>query len=357
MKVTVKNADIARELNHLEKIVGKKPTIQVLANVLIKAQEGTIILCATDLEIGLVGACAAQVDEPGSITLPAKKLVEIVRAQTDPELRLESDTRGAVQFTSGKFKSRLQSLPATDFPGIPSINGHPSMTLPRAPLKSMLQQVRYAMSDKDQRYYMRGAYMALPEGQLLLAATDMARLSLTEVPREGEPWESTLVPDKAVDELIALLSEDGQTDVTFVRSDRHLFFVVEGRLLISRQVDGKFPNYERIIPHNNQHVATIDRESFVAVLRRLILIDEVVVLHLTEDALDCTAASAEVGDGAEAVPVNYSGPEMTLRFKGIYILDFLTAAIGQNVTMELAGADRPALLRDGQFINIVMGMR
>src|SRR5262245_32121701 len=115
MKIIVKNADISKELNLLERIAGKKPTIAVLANVLIQAQTNTLVMSATDLEVGLVSACTAQVEEPGAITLPAKRFMDIVRAQSDNELILQSDARGTVNFSSGKFRSRLQALPASDF--------------------------------------------------------------------------------------------------------------------------------------------------------------------------------------------------------------------------------------------------
>lgn len=357
MKITVKNADLSRELNLLEKIVGKKVTIAVLGNVLIQASMGHLILSATDLEIGLVGACEADVEEAGAVTLPAKKLMEMVRAQTADTLTLASDKGGAVKLSSGKFSSRLQSLPATDFPGIPTIDGHPSITLPRAGLKDMIAQVRYAMSEKDQRYYLRGANMALNENELRLVTTDGARLSLTATKRDGPAWETCLIPDKALDELSALLAEPGNDDIVFAKSERHMFFDLDGRLLISRLVDGKFPAYDKIIPKHNIHPMELDRHELIPVLKRLLLIDEVVVLTLDTDSLEVSSRSADVGDGEELVSVSYTGPRMELKYKGQYILDFLNAATGQRVTLSVKDAETAALFTDGDYLNVVMGMR
>lgn len=178
MQITVKSGDLGRELNLLEKIVGKKPTISVLGNVLLRAQGGGLLLSATDLEVGLIGACEAEIAVPGAVTLPAKKLMDLVRAQSDPRITLTEDTRGAVKFTSGKFVSRLQALPAADFPRMPPMEGE-QITLPRVALQRAIKQVRYAITDKDGRFFMKGALMELGAESLTLVATDSARLAFT----------------------------------------------------------------------------------------------------------------------------------------------------------------------------------
>lgn len=357
MNITVAVADIARELGLLERIVGRKPTIPVLANVLIQANAGGLLLSATDLEIGLIGACAATVHEPGAVTLPAKKLVEIVRAQTNANIDLMRDKQGAVRFTSGGFNSRLQSLPAADFPRLPVMDGIETLTLPRAVVKTLIPQVRYAVSDKDQKYFLRGAMLVLHEGELLVAATDSSRIALSKAARDGAAAESVILPTKVLDELLALLSEQGTTDITFAHTERHLFFDLDGRLLISRQIDGKFPNYERIIPKQNEHVADIGREKFVTVMRRLILISPTVLLSLSPSTLDVSSSSADVGEGLESIAVTYDGPKIDIRFNGQYVLDFLGGSASETVRLALKDGASPALFSDGDYINVIMGMR
>jgi len=357
MDITVQNSDLLRELNLLEKVIGKKPTISVLSNVLIRAEMGGLSMAATDLEIGLISGCAADVMEAGAITLPAKKLLDLVRAQSDTKVTMKSDAKGAVKFNSGGFQSRLQSLPAADFVGIPNGDGLTQYAIPRAPLKDAVAQVRFAISDKDSRFYTKGAYVAFNEDSLLMAATDSARLALTTFKRTGPMREAVLVPSKCLDELSALLAEPGDGDVMFAQSDRHLFFDVDARLLISRQVDGKFPAYERIIPKNNTHKVTVSRLEFASVLKRLVLIHDIVALSLKAFTLDLSAASAEVGDGVERLVVEYDGPDLNFKFQGQFILDFLSAATGEKVTLSFQHADSPALFSDGEYINVIMGMR
>lgn len=358
MKLRVQNADLSRELALLEKIVGQKPTIAVLANVLIQTGPGVLVLSATDLELGLVGACNADIEEQGSVTLPARKLMELVRAQSDATLTLSSGPKGSVLFTSGGFASKLQSLPATDFPGIPSIEGHPSITLNRESLKAMLPQVRYGINEKGAKYFMNGAYMGLKENELALVTTDGARMSLSRAPREGEALDPVLIPSATLDELAALLNEEPQTEVVFAQSDRHLFFDLDGRLLVSRKIDGKFPNYERIIPKSNEHHMILDRLAVIPVLKRLVLINEIVILQLSAGQLTMSALSVEVGEGAERVDASYEGPTMEMRYKGPFLLDFLTTAKSTKVTLAVRDNVTAMIMQDGagDYMGVVMGM-
>jgi DNA polymerase-3 subunit beta len=358
MHITVKNSDLSKELSLIEKIVGRKPTLSILSNVLIQAQAGAVLLKTTDLEIGLVGACAATVHVPGAVTLPAKKLTELVRAQSSPEITLQADARGNVKFSSGKFVSRLQTLPVIDFPAIPTTDGLQMMTLPRAALQTVINHTRFAISNKDQRFFMKGAYIAFPENELIMATTDGARLALSTQTREGAADEPMLLQDKAIDELAALLAEPGDSTLTFGRSDKHYYFDIDARLFVSRMIDGKFPTYDRIIPKSNAHVALIDRLEFQSMLRRLVLInDDVVVLKFTEDLLSCRAASADLGDGAEEISIEYRAPELELRYKGSYLLDFLGAATSPQITVALKDETTAAVFTDGAYMNVIIGMR
>ena len=358
MEINVSVSDLSRELSLLEKIVGRKPTIAVLANVLITAIDDMIVLSATDLEIGLVGVCPAEVLDPGSVTLPARKLMELVRAQSGREVTMKSAARGAVQFSSGGFKSRLQALPPQDFPKIPSMDGLDTLELPREFFGAMIDQTRYAISDKERRFYMSGVCMKFDEGKMTFVSTDSKRISVTEVAREGPVWESVLVPSKALDELVALCGEDAKEDIVFAQTERHLFFNVDGRLLISRRIDGQFPTYEQMIPKTYQYTPQLDRELLTGAVRRVALIDNIIVIRLQEDRLELWAASQEVGDGDESVEMTgYKGPRMELKFNAQFLLDFLTTALGDKITLAVQDEAKPLLLTDGGYLNVIMGMR
>lgn len=357
MKLTVDTNDFARELALLEKIVNHKATILVLGNVLIQAASGAMMLSATDLEIGLVGACAADVSEPGSVTLPAKKLMELVRAQSDETLTLATGPKGSVMFTSGGFASKLQSLPVADFPSIPSMVHEDAITLPRAPFRNMLAQVRYAIAEKDNRYFMNGALLVLDNNTMRLVATDSKRMSISTAPRVGAAEESVLIPQPTLDELVALLAETATTDVTFSRTERHLFFELDGRLLVSRQVDGKFPKYERIIPKDNTFVMTLGRLALVPVVKRAMLINEVITVTLSAEALTVSALHAAVGEASESVAATYDGPPMTMSYNGQFLLDYLAQAVNPQVSLQVKDKSTAAIFTDDAYIGVIMGMQ
>ena len=358
MKCKVKNADFSRELRLLEKVVGKKPTIEVLSNVLIQVHESALVMSATDLEVGLIGACVAEVEEPGSLTLPVKRLTSIVKAQSGDEITLSTDSRGGVTFKSGKFRSTLQTLPPTDFPTMPNMEGE-VLELSRDDLKRMIPQVRYAISDQDSRYLLHCAYMGLDPERLLLAAIDGPRLSVVESKRSGEEgYDPVLVPAKAMDELSALLGEQQEKEVVqFSRSERHLFFDVDGRLMISRQIDGNFPQFDRFLPKDPGHKAVIDRDMVSSVLNRLVLIDDVVKLHFQSGVLGLSSIGSGVGNGEEDLFMEYDGPEMTVHYDGTLLLNFTSQAPSQNITLALKDEKSPLLLQDGDFQNVVMGVK
>ena len=356
MEVSLKNTDLARELQLLEKIVAKKPSIAVLANVLFSAENGRVHLAATDLEIGLTGSCAAEIQNPGTVTLPAKRFLDMLKAQSDATINLVEDG-GAIKFSAGQFKSRLTSLPAADFVTMPEVEGT-VMELPKLGLKRALHHVRFAISDKEQsKYFMKAALMILEDKKMTFVATDTSRLAISTLPRTGAGEDRVLIPSKCVDELLILLSDNDEGHVDFSRNEQHLFFRVDDRLLYSRQIEGKFPDYDRVIPQANDKAVQIHREHLSTVVRRHILINDVILFSLKDNTLDISSAAHDVGESSERIAVVYPHEEVEIRFRGSYVLDFLSAAQGDQITLSLKDSNSPALFTDGDYRNVVMGMR
>lgn len=352
MNVTAQATDLARELSFLEKIVAKKSTLPVLSNVFMQAHDGWLHLAATDLEVALTTACAATTIENGAVTLPAQKLLEIVRS-LEGAVTVTVDAKQRVHLTSGIFHSRLQAWPVEDFPTLPTSVDLPSLMLPRATLLDMLKKTRFATAD-DKRFFMNGALLILDETAMRMVALDGKRLALMAVDRASESQASALLPVKAMDLLIALFAESTAADISFTQTDRHLFFEIEGRLLVSRMIDGTFPAWQRVIPADHTHIATVGRAALLKVVQRALLVDEVVALTVNPDVVAITATSADVGDADEAVPCTYDGPNITVAIKGEYLVDALTATGGATVTLALKDAKSPILLTDGAYQNVIM---
>src|SRR5262245_55896705 len=270
MELVVRKSDLLKELSLLQGIVERKNTIPILANVLIEATRDGVSLLATDLDVGLRSTCEATVTKPGTLTLPAKKLFEIVSAQPDTEIRIEEDKGGkSVTVAADRFESRMQTLPASEFPTPPQNGAAATASLPGAALKRMISHTRFAITSEDTRYFLNGAQLVLAPESMSMVATDghrLAYISVHESPGKSAKTE-VLLPRKTLNEVARLI--DGGEAIEFSQGENHLFFRAGERLLISRKIDANFPAYERVIPKSNDKRIDFDRARLAAQGRRV----------------------------------------------------------------------------------------
>jgi DNA polymerase-3 subunit beta len=371
MELVVKKNDLLRELQLFQGIVERKNTIPILANVLMEAKGSEIRMLATDLEVGLRSTCAATVEKPGSLTLPAKKLFEIVRALPDTEVRISEDKNG-VKVAADRFESRMQTLPKEDFPAVPEATGAINATLPAAAIKEMVAKTQFAITGEDTRYFLNGALFILQPGSMSLVATDGHRLALVNVDRpktaakgkEGEEVRAIL-PRKTLWELGKLLSES-DSDIQYERGENHLFFGVGGRMLISRMIDGQFPAFERVIPKGNNKRIEFERERLTNAVKRVALLSNersrAVKFQLDKGKVEVTSSSPEFGEAKETLPVDYNDAGMQICFNAQYVMDFLGAVETDNVALELKDEVSQAVMKpvgtEGyDYTYVIMPMR
>lgn len=339
MELVVRKNDLLRELQLFQGIVERKNTIPILANILVEAKGDQVRMLATDLEVALRSTCAASVGKPGSLTLPAKKLYEIVKALPETDVRIEEDRNG-VKVAAERFESRMQTLPKEDFPALPEGSGVGPVLLPRKALREMVSKTHFAITGEDTRYFLNGAKFVLKPDSLTLVATDGHRLALVEVKHDlGVSTESgVILPRKTLLELGKLLA-DGEGDVSFERGENHLFFEVGGRVLISRMIDGQFPAYERVIPKGNDKVIEFDRERLTSAVKRVALLSNersrAVKFEITKGKVEVTSSSSEFGEAREVLPVEYGENAMTISFNAQYVLDFLNVVETDVVSLSL----------------------
>jgi DNA polymerase-3 subunit beta len=346
MEFVVRRNDLLRELQLFQGIVERKNTIPILANVLVEAQNDHVRFLATDLEVGLRSKCAATVAKGGSLTLPAKKLYEIVKSLPETDIRVEED-KGGVKVAADRFDSRIQTLPREDFPTLPASSGSPTAVLPSAALREMVAKTHFAITGEDTRFFLNGALFVMKADSMSLVATDGHRLALVTVPRNGGDHgnevarfkakqadeERPILPKKTLGELGRLLAE-GDEEVRFQKGENHLFFDVGERTLISRMIDGQFPAYERVIPKANDKHIEFERDRLTNAVKRVALLSNersrAVKFHIEKGKVDVTSSSPELGEAHETLPVEYSGGSMQICFNAQYVLDFL-AAVGTDV--------------------------
>jgi DNA polymerase III subunit beta len=357
MELVVRKNDLLRELQLFQGIVERKNTIPILANVLMDATGDEVRFLATDLEVALRSKCAASVVKPGSLTLPAKKLYEIVKSLPETDIRVAED-KGGVKVAADRFDSRMQTLPREDFPTLPETGGAPSVMLPRNAVKEMVAKTQFAITGEDTRYFLNGAQFVLRPDSMSLVATDGHRLALVTAQREGkakkgaagsaEEESKAILPKKTLGELARLLSE-GDGDISYERGENHLFFGVAGRLLISRMIDGQFPAYERVIPKGNDKHIEFERDRLTNAVKRVALLSNersrAVKFQIEKGKVDVTSSSPDIGEATETLLVDYNGPSLQICFNAQYVLDFLAAVATDVVSLELKDEVSQAVMK------------
>ena len=366
MELVVRKSELLRELQLFQGIVERKNTIPILANVLIEAKGDEVRMLATDLEVALRSRCHASVAKGGSLTLPAKKLYEIVKALPETDVRIEEDKNG-VKVAADRFDSRMQTLPREDFPTLPDATGKARASLPRNALREMVTKTQFAITGEDTRYFLNGAKFVLRPDSLTLVATDGHRLALVEVPYKVGVTEEVglILPKKTLLELGKLLAE-GDGDVLFESGENHLFFDVGGRVLISRMIDGQFPAYERVIPKNNDKEIDFERERLTSAVKRVALLSNersrAVKFEINKGKVDVTSSSSEFGEAREEIAVDYTGPSLSISFNAQYVLDFLGVVETDSVQLSLKDEVSQAVMRplgaEGyDYTYVIMPMR
>jgi DNA polymerase-3 subunit beta len=351
MELSVSKADLLRELQFFQGIVERKNTIPILANVLMDAKGSEVRLAATDLEVGLKSKCAAKIEKPGSLTLPAKKLFEIVKALPDTDVLIQEDKNG-VKVAADRFESRLQTMSRDDFPAMPDGGGTGAdATLPRETTRQMVAKTQFAITGEDTRYFLNGALLVLTAKDMSMVATDGHRLALVKAPREagtGVEELRVIVQKKTLLELGRLLGEAGDS-VSFEKGENHLFFRVADRVLVSRMIDGQFPAYERVIPKGNDKAVEFDRDRLTNAVKRVALLanerSRSVKFQIDPGEVTVTSNSSEFGEAKEVIPVEYSGPSVTICFNAQYVLDFLAVAETELVVLQFKDEMSQAVMK------------
>jgi DNA polymerase III subunit beta len=363
MELSVKKYDLLDELDLTQGVVERKTTIPILSNLLFEASGNRLTITATDLELSIRTSCEAKVKKEGAGTVPAKKLLELIRLLPDGEIRFKLLENHWIQLTSDRRNYKLVGMSKDNFPALPSFT-HALVNIPAKLLASVIAKTTFAISLEESRYTLNGALLVLKPGSLTMVATDGHRLAMVESDHkfEGLSTETrVLVPKKAMNEVQRLAAEAGDNDlVEFAQDESHLFFQFGRRLLTCRKLTGQFPNYEAVLPREVNKVVVLERSELQDALRRVSqLADQrshAVKFMLAKEGLEISASSPEYGEAKEA-----SEP-ITIGFNAQYLLDFLSAAPDGPINFELkdeqsAGQLRPVGDDHSRYRYVVMPMR
>ncbi len=370
MEFSAKKSELLRELNLTQGVVERKTTIPILSNLLLETADSRLRISATDLELGLRCGCPAKIKKEGSGTIPAKRLLEIVRSLPEAEIRFKILENHWVQVNCERSSFKLVGMARDNFPVLPSVP-KALAEVPASILTNLVHKTIFAISSEESRYTLNGALLILKPEVVAMVATDGHRLAIVErdarVAGLGNELR-LLVPKKAMGEMMRLLAESGEdAPVQLSKDEGHLFFSVGDRLLISRMLTGQFPNYEAVLPRENKQVAELDKDLVTGAIRRVALLaDErshAIRFQLEKDRLEVFSSSGEYGEAHETLDAGYTGDSLQIGFNYQYLLDFLgVVAEGGKVRLELkdeqsAGQFRPVGDESYRYRYVVMPMR
>ena len=362
MKAVVPREQLLRSVQIVERGVGERSTLPILSHLLIVGTAGKLMLSATDLDVGLSCQCPATIEEEGAIAIPARRFGDVVKELPEEDVALQVKKNNTMSIQCGSSFIRMMGLPKEEFPQLPTPDDERPLTIPQTTLKEMIQLTTFAMSTEETRYTLNGTLMVLKGNQLTLVATDGRRLAaITRELAHAEPQEHRLIlPAKTVHELLRLLREEGEVAVHLL-TGHQLAFVLDGVTLISRLIEGEFPNYEKVIPDEAPTKVVLDRQGFMAATRRANLLttpaSPSIRLELAKDRLTIFKESPEIGEVREELPAKYRGHDLAIHFNPHYLLDVLKVLPTDDVAFELASNKQPGVFRLPEYVYIVLPMQ
>jgi DNA polymerase-3 subunit beta len=375
MEFTVEKSDLLKELNLIQGVVEKKNTIPILSNLLIaSAGNDRISIIGTDLDVSLRTGAPAQVAAEGSMVVSARKLFDIVRSLPDAPIHFRQESNDWVTIECDRSRFKVVGQAKEHFPTVPEWKDA-QYRIPSDVLRTLVGRTIFAITQEESRYTLNGALFRMFGGDVRMVATDGHRLAYVEksgldmqvgngTKGKGEEIKA-LIPKKTLAELLRLAAESDDL-VEFAKDENHLFFRIGDRVLISRMLSGQFPNYELVMPKDNDRVIKIEGDRFQSAIRRVALMaDErsrAIKVSVSPERMEITSQSSEVGEAKETLQTDYAGPEMTIGFNAQYIADFLNVAGEGEVNFEFKDSQSQAQLRpvssdDYDYRYVVMPMR
>jgi DNA polymerase-3 subunit beta len=372
LEITVSRAELLRELTAAQSVVERKTTIPILSNFLFEAADDTLTITATDLDQSIRTSCPAKVKKPGACTIPARKLFDYIKLLPEGDISIKLMDNHWVQIRAGRSNTKMVGMARANFPMVPGFPTTGAFKIAAASLRNMIAKTIFAISNEESRYTLNGALLVLKAESMAMVATDGHRLAHIE--KLGETLEGvtgekkTLIPRKALSELWSLLNTTEVESLEFADDEQTLFFRVGGRVLTSRKLTGQFPNYEAVLPRDNNKFVIVRSEDLMAAIQRVAqFADErsgAIKIRLETNELKLSSSSTDSGESEDSIETPYNYDPLVVGFNSQYLIDFLKA-IGTTgeVRLEFKDAQSAGQMRpedsseDVKYRYILMPMR
>ncbi len=362
MKFTISKEAFLDAIQQVLHVVSTRTTLAILSNVLLRARDGVLELTTTDLDVGVSGSVRADVEDAGATTLPARRLATIIRELPADEIEFAVDEKNIASIRSGPSFFKVNGLSSEEFPPLPKFDDAREFRIDQAVLKDCLRKTSYAISTDETRYVLNGILFSFKNNTLTLVATDGRRLAMVEQEMEFPQSHEIefIVPTKAVNELSRLLGDKGEVAIKVTGSQ--VGFDLEGSFLVSKLIEGNYPNYRQVIPGEAKERIALERETLLKAVSRVSLLasekSNSVKLQFSPGQVEIVASSPEIGEARESLAINYKGPTITIAFNPEFLMAPLRNLVADEVSLHLIDDISPGVLRTGtNFLYVLMPMR
>lgn len=361
MKFKVEKDVLLKGIQIVQNVIVAKATLPILSNILLETQQGKLRLTATDLDIGISCEIPVDMQEPGSITLPAKRFSDIVKELPVSHIAITTKKNNQVNIETDLCQFKIMGLVKEEFPKLPEFKDKEAIKLDQGLLKEVLNLTSFAVSFDESRYILNGILFKVAKNTLTLVATDGKRLAIIEKKLDSisEKDVSIIVPIKTIHELNRNLKDGGE--LSLILGSNQALFDLGGILVISRLIEGEFPDYKQVVPPLSANKMRVNREEFLLAVRRAALLAtpdyQAVKLEVFKNKLVVSKSTPDVGESREELGVVYQGKELAIGFNPVYLSDVLKNLHEEQVELELTDSEKPGVIRTNGYVYIVLPMR
>jgi DNA polymerase III subunit beta len=365
MKIKIDKNDLLKGIQVTGNVITPKNVLPILSNILFETTKNKVKLTATDLDIGISLNINVEIVEPGAITLPTKRLSDIIKELPSGVVSLSTRKNNIVDIQLDHCEFKLMGLPKEEFPKLPEVKDKDVIVFQQDVLKNMLQMTSFAISHEETRYVLNGLLLEVKSGSdetlVKFVGTDGRRLAVVEkkLPIKTHKDIKIIIPFKTVQELLRNLKDEGEVSLGIGATQ--VFFEMDSTVIISRLIEGDFPDYQRVIPAPSHTKLKLNKEAFVLALRRANLLtvpdSQAVRFELFKNKLVISKATPDVGEFKEEIPLEYAGKELVIGFNPLYFLDMLKNWTTDEFVLEFYDAEKPGVVRSPEYVYIIQPMR
>lgn len=361
MKLKVDKTVLSEGIQVVQNIITNKSSLPILSNILIETQQDKIRLTATDLDVGISCVIPVDIQEAGAITVPAKRFGDIVKELPSAEVSVTTKKNNMIIIEADPCQFKIMGLGREEFPKLPEFKDKEAIKIEQSTLKQMLNLTVFAASIDETRYVLNGILLKIAKGSLVMVATDGKRLAIAERKISSAPDKtmSVIIPIKTIHELSRNLKEDGE--ISLLLGQNQMLFDLGNTVVISRLIEGEFPDYQQVIPPVSNNKIKVERDRFLLMIKRAALLAtqdyQAVKLEVFKNKLVVSKSTPDVGESREEIVVEYAGKEMVIGFNPAYLIDVLKNLSEERVELELTDGEKPGVVRSTGYVYIVLPMR